>query len=327
MARLPTPSMLALPLLITAACVQADAGHDWALDETGSGETDGEDESEDEGGLLLDVAGGADGGNTDGSIPGCERVDLLFVVDNSTSMADNQQELVASFPGFIAGIEAQLDVAGHHVGVVTTDAYEHNEAGCRSIGDLVTRTGGSYASSLVCGPYAEGGRFMTDADDLGPHFECAAQVGIDGAADERPIDAIRAVVATDSGCNEGFLRDDALLVVVVISDEDDGLANPPAPTPFTPEPGGSAGDPPDWFADIAAAKGDESRMVVLSLVSGPDVSACNASEAQPADRLSAFTDMFTHGFVGDICNPDFSVFFDEAIAVVDSACSEFEPEG
>ena len=56
-------------------------------------------------GPLLDVAPGqTGGGDPDGAADECTNVDILFVIDDSGSMADNQDQLIASFPGFIAGI-------------------------------------------------------------------------------------------------------------------------------------------------------------------------------------------------------------------------------
>src|SRR5688572_13939494 len=37
-------------------------------------------------------------------IEGCKAVDFLFVIDNSGSMSDEQDNLTASFPGFFAAI-------------------------------------------------------------------------------------------------------------------------------------------------------------------------------------------------------------------------------
>src|SRR5262245_18480268 len=67
----------------------------------GSGEASGDSS----GGPKLDVQAmttGVDSGE------GCPSVDILFVIDSSGSMADNQQSLVNSFPGFIAGVQSQL---------------------------------------------------------------------------------------------------------------------------------------------------------------------------------------------------------------------------
>ena len=256
-----------------------------------------------------------------GSGSGCQRVDLLFVVDNSGSMADNQLELIQSFPGFIDGIQGELGekVDDYHVGVVTTDAYKHNEPGCTALGDLVTQTGGADSSGKPCGPYADGGRHMSHNDDLAATFACAARVGTEGDGVEKHIDGIRGALSPANGCNEGFIREDALLVLVIISDEDDTAA------PLNPA---SAGDPPEWFADVVAAKGGhEQNVSVVSLIGVPPPNTCAQFQAADAKRLQEFTQMFTHGFMGDVCAGDYAPILGEAIGVVDSACDGFVPPG
>jgi hypothetical protein len=81
-----------------------------------------------------------------------------------------------------------------------------------------------------------GGRYMVDAQpNLSQTFECVAKVGTDGDGSERPMEAMIASVGTlnkPAGCNEGFLRKDALLVVTFITDEEDdgeGERDRPAP--------------------------------------------------------------------------------------------------
>jgi hypothetical protein len=155
-------------------------------------------------------------------------------------------------------------------------------------------------------------------------FSCAAQVGIGGAPNERPIDGIRGALdpanAGPGGCNEGFLRDDALLVVVIITDEDD------VPVPFSQETG-SAGDPEDWYEEIVAAKGGvESNIVMLSIVAPEDLVGCEGLEAA-AQRVPELTKMFTHGFLGSVCAETYDPFFEEAVSVIESACDGFVPPG
>ena len=36
---------------------------------------------------------------------------------------------------------------------------------------------------------------------------------------------------------------------------------------------------------------------------------------------------FTYGSWGSICSPDYAPFFDAAVSVIDTACSQFEPPG
>ncbi|MCA9690839.1 MAG: hypothetical protein KC636_14625, partial [Myxococcales bacterium] len=43
--------------------------------------------------------------DTEGEGEGCKKVDLLFVIDNSGSMEDEQVNLINSFPGFINQIQ------------------------------------------------------------------------------------------------------------------------------------------------------------------------------------------------------------------------------
>ena len=253
----------------------------------------------------------------------CDRVDVLFVIDNSGSMADEQANLVASFPGFIAGIESILPSADYHVGVVTTDANEFNGNGCHRIGALTIATGGEASSDAHCGPYATGYRFMTSADDLDECFACAAQVGIDGSGDERPMDAIAAALDPLSAdlavCNSNFLREDALLVLVLITDEEDE--------------GDSLGGPEEWKANVMAAKGDEDHVVVLALVGHAKPNACIPGQwdglvgAEIAPRLVEFTESFAHGRVGDVCAASYVEFFSAGIDGIADACNVVVPLG
>lgn len=247
----------------------------------------------------------------------CERVDLLFVIDNSGSMKGEQTNLIASFPGFVEEIQTELaEVESLHIGVVTTDPYKHHPQPCQKVlGALVTQTGGANSSELKCGPYAEGGRYMTEADDLGPRFACAAQVGTGGSSVERPIaaalQALGPELADAGGCNEGFVRDDALLVLVLITDEEEE---------------GSGGAPPDWYEELVALRGGvETNVVVLSLI-GPEQPVCLVA-AEVAYRIVEFTGMFTYGSVGQICADTYQPFFHDAIAVIDQACDHFTPPG
>ncbi len=277
-----------------------------------------------EGGLKFDLVP-PDQPPGDPPDEGCTKVDFLFVIDNSNSMATNQGELVASFPELVDGIESTLtDVESFHVGVVTSDPYAFNEPGCTGIGALVTRTGGVNSSNAMCAPFADGFRYMTDADDLDNDFACAALVGTAGANDERMMAGAVAAISDPlnmvGGCNEGFLRDDALLVAVLISDEDD--------------PGsslvGSLGDPNSWFADFVAAKGVAENAVVLTLTRGSPGNVCGAAQGSEVDgvRLMEFAALFgANGFVGDICAASFGPFFDEAVNVIATACDNFEPPG
>ncbi len=308
-----------------------DAGQDGADDAV-----DGSD-----GGIKLDVGGPDTAGSADdgGSADECTNVDVLFVIDNSASMADQQQSLIASFPGFVEGMKSNLELAeSFHIGVVTSDAYDFNAPGCRGLGDLVTQTGGLESSQLPCGPYTSGARYMDDSEpDLGTAFACAGQVGINGNDDEKmlraTLDALEPSHNDPAGgeCNAGFARDDSLLVIVLISDEDD-VAEPYGcdPDDFFDNPCdtvGSGGDPDAWVQELAGYKSNiDSNVVVLSLVG---LAGGNSCGAVPASKLIGFANRFgANGFTDDVCASSYDEFFANALPIIDQACEDYiPPEG
>ena len=137
------------------------------------------------------------------------------------------------------------------------------------------------------------------------------------------LNALSPAKAGVGACNEGFGRLDALLVVVIISDEDD------EPAMCFPQPigcqGGTEGTPPDWYNTLVGYRGNiPQNIVVLSLVGTPG----NSCGAEEGTRIIQFTNNFgANGFVGDICATDFAPFFSDAVGLIDTACDNFVPPG
>lgn len=259
-------------------------------------------------GLLDDI----DLDDEDPVMGGCRKVDYLFIIDNSASMLLYQRQLVESFSIFIEGVEqTQASLESVHLGVVTTDTYSGNvdnpDPSCLALGGLITKTEGHNSSEAQCGPYAEGHPYMTERDDLDVTFPCAAQVGTTGNNEEQPLGALTgAIVDLDQPglCNDGFIRDDALLVVVIVSDEDD-----PGPVDFR-------------YERLVEAKGGRAdNVVVVGLVNEPDTDCSLTGYAREAVFLTEFIGMFTYGFVAPVCG-DYTSTFQQAIAVVEEACSD-----
>jgi hypothetical protein len=243
---------------------------------------------------------------------GCRKVDYLFVIDNSASMLPYQRALVSSFGVFIEGVErTQQSLESVHVGVVTTDRYSGNtdnpDPTCLDLGGLVTKTHGHNSSNSQCGPYAEGHSYMTELDDLDETFPCAAQVGTTGSTVELPLAALTsAVIDLDrpGACNDGFVRDDALLVVVIVTDEDD-------PDPVERR-----------YERLVAAKGGHAdNIVVVGLVNEPGTACPLSGHSTEATMITSFVGMFTHGFVAPVCG-DYDAAFMQAVAVVEAACTD-----
>jgi hypothetical protein len=343
--------MSSFAALAIAACSSSSDSSLFGDENDGNGTGDGGQESGDDGGdddggddgsgddggsgdAKFDVAPGETNGGGDDEADECENVDILFVIDDSASMADNQQSLIASFAGFIEGIQDRLALAeSYHVGVVTTDNYGFNEAGCTTIGDLVTQTGGANSSESVCTPFASGKRYLDQNEpDLAGKFACAAHVGTYGNDDEMvaraTLNALKPAVNEPGGCNEGFSRLDSLLVIVIITDEDD------VPEPYGCDPDdpwnnpcdttGSGGTPDDWYAEVLTYKANiPENIVVLSLLGQTLDNDCGAVVAA---KLIGFTNRFgDNGFTGDVCADSYDEFFTNALPVVDTACENFVP--
>jgi hypothetical protein len=308
-----------------------------------------------DGGPKLDVLGSGDNSMSTagdaGDGDGCQKVDFLFVIDNSGSMLEEQDNLAASFPSFINTISSTLDQAqDYHIMVIDTDEWVY--AGCPLLcafplpgvcvgfecgvtqpeqcedilGAGVTYPKGANASNMDCN-FANGMRFMTDAEpSLVSTFQCAARVGTDSTNDpERPMEAMAAAVSGQGavgGCNTGFLRDDAILVVTFVTDENDDAGD------------GSAGTVDTWRQALIDAKnGDESAIVILGLFGDGDLpnaicGGLDSGGAEIAPRLRSFLDSWgDHGFFGSICANDYDDFFQDAVDIIDTTCDEFMPPG
>jgi hypothetical protein len=328
----------------------------------GGGEVDGTD-AEGDGGVLFDLppGGASQEGGDAGLQDGCDKVDFLFVLDNSISMGDEQQNLSSSFPSFIATIQEDV-VSDWHVLVIDTDGadkWDEELTECLTsdcVGEDPTEPCGVLApeKNWACGNLpaedacdatlgagvdhdgsdargscgiAGGKRWFDDTEPDPPStFGCVANL-YDGNSPELTMEgmlaALDAPMVGPGGCNEGFLRDDAVLVVTFISDEEDM--------------GDSMGDPASWRAELLAKKGgNETAVVMLGLlgdtglpgaVCPPDsVPGSNGGEYSP--RLIEMVESFgDRGVWGSVCAPDYGPFFEQAVALIDLACDEYVPEG
>lgn len=201
-----------------------------------------------------------------------EKVDLLFMIDNSGSMQEEQQSLVAELPRMIQTLTSgDLDGDGEEdfppvqslqVGVITSDMGVGESIVPRcSMGlgdDGRLRTTGS-DGCVPSGISSQGFLSFDPSGSVTPTafadaVRCVAIAGIEGCGFEQQLEAVlKAVVPSTSGVSfysgtlghgdtnhAGFVRDDALLAMIVVTDEDDcSVANPdlynPSSTTFSGE--------------------------------------------------------------------------------------------
>ena len=149
----------------------------------------------------------------------CKDIDVLMVIDDSGSMSDKKTVLSNALITVFTTLGPLLNPAcSLHIGATTTDAYANNPPECQTVGALVQADQSGTPCSFVDGhPYA------TLADFPNPFaLTCISQVGSGGSADETPIDALLSVFNPMlAACNDGFIREDAQLIVVLLTDEED----------------------------------------------------------------------------------------------------------
>jgi hypothetical protein len=182
-----------------------------------------------------------------------DKVDVLFMVDNSSSMDPMQIELRSKFGQFFQvfeGLAASGTYADMHIGVVTSDygAGDSAGGGCDASpggqkGVLQTTPSPNATNPPTgCQPpmgapfiqYKFGANGATtnlpngnDATALVNEFTCMASVGAKGCGFEHQLESAYQALR-NSKENAGFLRSDALLTVVFVTNEDDGSAAPNA---------------------------------------------------------------------------------------------------
>ena len=192
-------------------------------------------------------AGGGDAGGGDALGPSrmppplhapltaASKVDILFLIDDSNSMAPLQAKLRTRMPEFMKVLEsAPFGMPDVHVAVVSSSlgaGIFGNVPGCQpgTVGNL----DGNFQHKAGCGLHAGqtflrstgGATPMTNFDgDIADVFSCIANLGQNGCGFEHQLESVRLALQkaqTSGNENSGFLRPDALLAVVFLTNEDD----------------------------------------------------------------------------------------------------------
>lgn len=147
-----------------------------------------------------------------------ERSDVLFVVDNSCSMAEEQAALQDNFWTFAQFfVDSGLDF---HIGITVLDDHQNQPP----IGALFGPT--AYITPDTLDPIGAFTGNMT----MGDNGVGACEIGLE--ATERALTPASSGGYADT-TNDGFYREDALLSVIIVSDEPDGSTVPPDPFGLT----------------------------------------------------------------------------------------------
>ena len=223
------------------------------------------------------------------------QIDILWVVDNSQSMAEEQAGIGANFEAFIS----QLISTGvdYHIGVVSTDPEDGGQLhlGAGQIDSYITRLTVDAADVFL-----QNIKVGTSGAKLEKAFETASLalgVGPDWRPGQEPAVP-----------NAGFIRDEAALFIIMVSDEND-----------------KSFGPVNYYRKLFEGykgPGNESLISVSAIV-GPPGSGCANAEA--GDRYVDLASL-TGGVYASICN-DFASTLNDLSLTASNLKARFTLDG
>jgi hypothetical protein len=304
----------------------ADASTGPGDGDPGDGDGDGDGDPSDTGGVKLDTLP-PDTGADDGPIgdQGCLYIDVLFIVDISASMSQEKANLNTNFPSFVG-------VLDDYVADPNTAASAYRLGLTNS--SIVDNLDGQSTFGLDGALYDGQANFNGNCDMMGKlwidgpaptvaeTFSCAAPLpksSCNNCTDlgkERPLDAIEMFVdkAGPGGFNDNFYRgDESLLVIVILTDEDDDAQN-------------TLTTPAQTKAVLDEFVGGEDRYVIVT-IAGPEAGTCDSAfgSAAAAPTLHEFTNAVPNGLLGDICQGDLAQSLEQALDLIVDACDTLPP--
>ncbi|MEM9462648.1 MAG: hypothetical protein AAGF11_51345 [Myxococcota bacterium] len=212
------------------------------------------------------------GGSCGQAVGTCDALDLLFVIDNSGSMQEDNNVLIPVLASLQGLLLAQVEnMCSFHIGVTTTEpqpSFQPTECQVR---------GALSQAGVLCPDLWEGTDhppWISEEDDISK-LGCLFGVGENEEDDEKQFDTLLAALgpelAAPGACNEGFMREGVPLLIVMVTDEDD---DDDSSTPGeAPDRTGSAGGPFNWWDQLTQIKDlDEMAMVLLA---STDPLTCN----------------------------------------------------
>ncbi len=236
-------------------------------------------------GTTTDTAADETGPPTDDPLPALRASDIIFVVDNSGSMGEEQGALGLGIEQLIATLDQASPPVDYRIAVTTTDdgnpwcqgstpeAGNFRSTSCRTRPDEFVFNGAQVIDAFneACLNFCEleqldlsepwvdvsrsTGTTNVPGDQVLETLSCMLPQGINGCGFEKPLESLskairRAEVSTEPSF--GFLRPGALLTVILLTDEGDCSYNEDHESIFLPEGGRVFWSDPDTPAPTSA---------------------------------------------------------------------------
>ena len=256
---------------------------------------------------------------------------IVFVVDDSGSMMEEQGNLATNFPMFANLLSSYVTTDGQHidyrVGVTTTGRdldYKISNGGITLPAPHQSGPNGAFMND--CG---NAKRWMDSTDpDIATQLPCRADVGVDGNGNEMPMAMAKWALSLriQDGTQAGFLRDDALLGVVMLTDEDDQSTEMNNFTITITQPFPMEYGPAEHVAFLDTLKGYRTRWA-SAVIAGDGDCTSQFGDAVNAQRLKDFVTQAnnqgtTQAVFSSICAGDLTIALKQALDLFQAACGD-----
>ena len=202
---------------------------------------------------------------------GNNATDILWVIDNSCSMSEEQTNLAVNFAAYMQIIEA-LDM-DYQMGVTTTD--------------IPAQQGHLVGSVPIITP---------NTPDPSGTFQATVNLGVNGSGNEQGLEASYQALqdSINGGVNAGFLRDEAGLRIIHVSDEAEQSVN-------VSFPGHGPWTAADYATYYQSVKANPDHAVASDITGG--LAGCSTA-GSGTDYVNAT--LLTGGISGSICDANWS---------------------
>lgn len=171
-----------------------------------------------------------------GTFTPMRKVDMLFVIDDSGDTTLLQQNLLRNFPTMMTTLQnSPQGLPDLRIAVVSSDMGPcYGDGGKQGIFQYTPR-GNCTSSGLAPGAtfIANNGVVQNYTGNIEDVFACIAALGDDGCGFEHQLAAAARALGADGQAppeeNQGFLRPEAFLFIIVVTNEDDCSAPPGSP--------------------------------------------------------------------------------------------------
>ena len=273
-------------------------------------------------------------GTTGQAITTCKKVDLLFFIADGVELWDTEGALEDMVPHVAERLETDFADWDYHLMVIKGD-NTWGDAGCNEVcaegeghlcktatpypcdyeptacdltlGAGLTFPAGGGTKNVACSIDGDQRYIARGQHDLASTFDCTRRVGT-GDTKHRVVEATLGALSdplnAPGACNEGFLREDAYLILFVLSPFPDFYAE---------------GTPADWTKELKSHKGGKfDKIYFIGLFQGC-MSPFGWKEYEP---LNEWVSSLYYHALDDACTGDVLPYIDPALDYVLGDCQE-----